>query len=30
LGLKMTVDPSLPPREEFEQGCKKFQDEEFK
>jgi len=30
LGLQMTVDPALPPRTEFEEGCKKFQDEQYK
>lgn len=29
LGLKMTVQPSLPPRAEFEAGCKRYQHEEF-
>lgn len=27
--VEMSVDPSLPPRDEFELGCKKYQDEEF-
>jgi len=29
LGLQITVDPALPPRPEFEEGCRKFQNEEF-
>jgi hypothetical protein len=29
LDLKPTVEPELPPRPEFEQGCKQYQDEEF-
>lgn len=29
LGLKMTDEPSLPPRAEFEAGCKRYQIEEF-
>lgn len=27
--IKMTVEPSLPPREEFEAGCRRYQEEEF-
>ncbi len=29
LGLKMTIQPSLPPRAEFEAGCQRYQNEEF-
>ena len=29
LGLKITVDPALPSRPEFEEGCRRFQNEEF-
>ncbi len=29
LDVKMTVEPGLPPRCEFEDGCKKFQDEQY-
>lgn len=29
LDIKMTVEPKLPPRQEFELGCKKYQDEEY-
>lgn len=29
-GIEMTVDPQRPPRSEFEGGCTKFQDEEYK
>ncbi|NCO11070.1 hypothetical protein CO038_02765 [Candidatus Pacearchaeota archaeon CG_4_9_14_0_2_um_filter_39_13] len=24
-----TLDPSLPPRQEFEEGCRRYQDEEY-
>lgn len=29
LELTSTVDPQLPPREEFELGCEKFADEQY-
>jgi hypothetical protein len=29
LNLKIEVDPSLPPKSEFEEGCKKYQQEEY-
>lgn len=27
--VKLKVDPSLPPRNEFEEGCRKYQEEEY-
>jgi hypothetical protein len=27
--LSLKVKPSLPPRHEFEEGCKRYQDEEY-
>ncbi len=30
LEVKPMGKPSLPPRKEFEQGCKKYQDEQYK
>lgn len=29
LELKISVDPALPSRPEFEEGCRRFQNEEF-
>lgn len=29
LEVKATKDPSLPPRKEFEEGCKKYQQEQY-
>lgn len=28
-GIELTVNPSLPPRHEFEEGCRRYQSEEF-
>jgi hypothetical protein len=28
-GVEPTVEPELPPRAEFEEGCKRYQDEEY-
>ena len=28
-GIKPTVEPKLPPRAEFEIGCKQYQDEQY-
>lgn len=30
LGVTPTVAPCLPPRAEFEEGCRKYQEEEFR
>lgn len=27
--IKPNINPQLPPREEFERGCKKYQEEEY-
>jgi len=29
LNLTSKIDPTLPPRHEFEEGCRKFQNEEY-